>query len=99
MQLKERVDARNELEGFAYSLKNQVADEEKLGAKLSEDDKKAIDTAANETISWLESNQQAEKEELQAQKKKLEGVSHPIIEKVYGEGGAQQGKAEGKDEL
>merc|ERR1712002_1373324 len=41
-KLKERVDARNELEGYAYSLKNQVADKEKLGAKLSDDDKAAI---------------------------------------------------------
>jgi len=104
-KLKERVDARNELEGYAYSLKNQVADKEKLGAKLSDDDKAELNKAIDETISWLESNQEAEKEDLEAQKKKLEEVSHPIIKKVYPEGGAggaegaQQGGAEEKDEL
>merc|ERR1712096_267070 len=103
-KLKERVDARNELEGYAYSLKNQVADKEKLGAKLSDDDKAAINKAVDETISWLGSNPEAEKEDLEAQKKKLEEVSHPIISKVYPEGGAgaggeAHGGAEEKDEL
>merc|ERR1711970_1320434 len=44
-QAKERVDAKNELEGLAYSMKNQVNDKEKLGGKLSEEDKEAITTA------------------------------------------------------
>lgn len=35
-KLKERVEARNELESYAYSLKNQLADKDKLGAKVSE---------------------------------------------------------------
>jgi len=102
-KLKERVDARNELEGYAYSLKNQVADKEKLGAKLSDDDKAEINKAVDETIAWLEENQDAsDKEDYDKQKKKLEEVAHPIISKVYpnagGEGGAEGG-AEEKDEL
>merc|ERR1712212_543478 len=31
-KLKERVESRNELESYAYSLKNQINDKEKLGA-------------------------------------------------------------------
>ena len=34
--LKDRVDAKNKLESYTYSLKNQVNDDEKLGSKLSE---------------------------------------------------------------
>merc|ERR1711978_59598 len=33
-KLKERVESRNELESYAYSLKNQINDKEKLGSKL-----------------------------------------------------------------
>merc|ERR1711881_632222 len=84
---KEKVDAKNELEGYAYSLKNQVSDKEKLGGKLSDEDKEAINAAADETISWLEENADAEKEDCEAQKKKLEEVVHPIVSKVYPEGG------------
>lgn len=33
-KLKEKVEARNELESYAYSLKNQLQDKEKLGSKV-----------------------------------------------------------------
>ena len=93
LQAKEKVDAKNELEGYAYSLKNQVSDKEKLGGKLSDEDKEAINTAVEETISWLEENAEAEKDDFEAQKKKLEEVVHPIVSKVYPEGGAGGGAA------
>merc|ERR1711912_41642 len=93
---KARVDAKNELEGLAYSMKNQVNDKEKLGGKLSEEDKEAITTACDDAISWLDSNQDADAEALQEKKKELEEVIHPITSKAAGgEGG--QGHAE--DEL
>merc|ERR1712096_207127 len=49
-KLKEKVEARNELESFVYSLKNQLNDKEKLGAKISEEDKKTIEEAINDKI-------------------------------------------------
>merc|ERR1719423_344870 len=101
-KVKERVESRNELEGYAYSLKNQVADKEKLGAKLSDEDKDAINKAVDEAISWLESNQEAEKEDYEKQKKELESVVHPIINaKVYPDGAPPPGGEGGeeKDEL
>ncbi|KAJ8985671.1 hypothetical protein NQ317_015168 [Molorchus minor] len=47
-KLKERVEARNELESYAYSLKNQLSDKDKLGAKLSEDEKTKMEEAIDE---------------------------------------------------
>merc|ERR1712137_1108473 len=44
---KEKVDARNSLEGYAYNMKNQINDEEKLGGKI-EDDKETIEEAVTE---------------------------------------------------
>merc|ERR1712042_226751 len=84
--LKERVEARNELESYAYSLKNQLNDKEKLGAKISEEDKKTIEDAINDKIAWLEANQGAEADEFKAKKKEVEDISNPIITKLYGEG-------------
>jgi heat shock protein 5 len=81
---KARVDAKNELEGLAYSMKNQVADKEKLGGKLSEEDKETVTTACDDTISWLDSNQDAEAEALQEKKKELEEIIHPITSKAAG---------------
>merc|ERR1719289_686627 len=85
-KLKEKVEARNELESFVYSLKNQLNDKEKLGAKISEEEKKTIEDAINDKIAWLEANQGAEADEFKAKKKEVEDISNPIITKLYGEG-------------
>ncbi|KAI8518086.1 Endoplasmic reticulum chaperone BiP [Branchiostoma belcheri] len=88
-KVKEKVEARNELESYAYSLKNQIGDSEKLGGKLEDDDKEKISEAIEDKISWLESNQDAETEDFKAKKKELEEVVTPIISKLYeGQGGA-----------
>ena len=91
-KVKERVEARNELESYAYSLKNQIGDKEKLGGKLSEDDKETISKAVEEKISWLDKNQEAEVDDFKKQKKELEDVVQPIVSKLYqGQGGGQEG--------
>jgi len=82
-KLKERVEARNELESYAYSLKNQIGDKEKLGAKLSDDDKTTIEKAVDGAIKWLEENPEAESEEYKKQKKEVEDIVQPIIAKLY----------------
>jgi len=89
--LKERVEARNELEGYLYGLKNQVADKEKLGAKLSEEDTETINDAVEKGIEWLEENQEADVDEYKEQKKEVEEIVSPIISGLYGEGGAPGG--------
>lgn len=86
-KVKERVEAKNELESYVYSLKNQVNDKEKLGAKLSEEEKTQITDAVEEKIKWLESNSEAEVDDFKAQKKELEEVVHPIMSKFYQQGG------------
>uniref|UniRef100_A0A8C5B2P5 78 kDa glucose-regulated protein n=1 Tax=Gadus morhua TaxID=8049 RepID=A0A8C5B2P5_GADMO len=87
-KLKERIDARNELESYAYSLKNQVGDKEKLGGKLSDEDKETIEKAVEEKIEWMESHQDSDLEEFQAKKKELEEIVQPIVSKLYGSAGA-----------
>uniref|UniRef100_A0AAF5PMP5 Heat shock protein 70-C n=1 Tax=Wuchereria bancrofti TaxID=6293 RepID=A0AAF5PMP5_WUCBA len=102
-KVKEQVEARNELESYAYSLKNQISDKDKLGGKLDDSDKKTIETALDDAISWLESHKDASVEELQEHKKELENKVQPIISKLYKDQGAPppEGAApsEDKDEL
>jgi heat shock protein 1/8 len=83
---RERVEAKNHLETFAYSVKNSVTGE--LKDKLSPDDKAKVEKICEDTISWLERNQMAEKDEFEDKKKELEEVCHPIMAKIYGAGGA-----------
>merc|ERR1712142_794954 len=97
-KLKERVEARNELESYAYSLKNQINDKEKLGSKISDEDKEKIEEAVNEKISWLEENQEAEGEDFKTQKKELEEIVQPIIAKLYQGGAPPPGAGEPEEE-
>merc|ERR1712146_619221 len=70
---KLRIEAKNGLENYAYQMKSTMGDE-KLAGKLSDDDKASVNGKIDEVISWLESNQMAEKEEYEAKQKELEGV-------------------------
>jgi len=98
-KLKGKVEARNELESYAYSLKNQLSDKEKLGGKLSDEETAKIEEVINEKIAWLEENQEAEAEELKAQKKEMEDIVQPIIAKLYqGAGGPPPGEGEEGEE-
>ena len=97
-QLKEKVDAKNELETLTYSLKNQINDKEKLGSKLSSDDKETISKAVEGAIEWLESHQDADVEDLKQKKKDVEEVVNPIISRLYQQSGGSP-PPEDKDEL
>merc|ERR1711963_405860 len=97
-KLKERVESRNELESYAYSLKNQINDKEKLGAKITDEDKEKIEEAVNEKISWLEENQEADGEDFKTQKKELEEIVQPIIAKLYQGGAPPPGAGEPEEE-
>jgi len=90
-KVKERVEAKNEFESYAYSLKNQIGDKDKLGSKLSEEDKKTLEKATEEAISWLDGHAEATTEELKEEKKKLEDVASPIVSKIYQQQGGQPG--------
>lgn len=86
-RVRDKVDAKNDLESYTYSLKSQVGDSEKLGSKLSESEKTEITQAVDEAIEWLDSNPDADTEELQAKKKEVEDVVNPIISKLYQQSG------------
>jgi len=82
----ERIAAKNGLEGYAYSLKTSL-DDEKVGGKLDSADKDAIQKACKAALDWLEANENAEADEFEEQKKKLEKVANPIMMKMYNQGG------------
>jgi len=90
--VKERIAAKNGLESYAYSMKQTVEDE-KVKDKFSTEDKKAINDKVAETLTWLDSNQTAEKDEFEHYQKELETVCNPIVQKMYQAAGAGPGPA------
>merc|ERR1712010_369227 len=90
-QAKERIDAKNGLESYAYNMKNQINDE-KFKSAISEEEKKQIEDKIDETTKWLETADHAEKEEFESMQKELEAVCNPIVTKMYqAAGGAPEG--------
>jgi len=86
-----RITAKNGLESYSYNLRNSMNDE-KLSDKFDPADKKKLEEAVNEAIRWLDSSQEASKEEYEEKQKELEGIANPIMQKLYaGAGGAAGG--------
>jgi len=78
--VKERIEAKNELEQYTYQLSYSLID-------LPEDDKNHIKEVCDETIRFIESNPNASVEEYKEMKKKLENVvkmgkTEPIVSDI-----------------
>jgi len=92
-KVKGRVEAKNAVENYLYSMKNTVEDKKKAGDKISEDDKKTILDAVEEGIKWVDGNPEADEEALKEKQKEIEEICNPIISKLYqGAGGAPGGE-------
>jgi len=84
---RQRIEAKNALENYAFSLRNSIR-EEKLASKISAEDKATIEGGVDEVIAWLDHNGGAEKEEYEEKQKSLEAKANPIMMKLYGGAGA-----------
>lgn len=82
--IRERLEARNNLEHYVYSLKSSLGS---LGEKLSSDDKTKVESLITETVQWLDSNMEASIEEYKSRQEAIEKVVSPIISGAYVSGG------------
>merc|ERR1712093_358009 len=99
-KVKERVDKRNGLEGYAYYLRNTLNDEEKgIKDKIDEDDAEALEEAIQDVLDWLDDNQEADAEEYEEKQKELEATANPIMQKVYAESGGEGGGDDFEDDF
>jgi len=81
-EAKGRIEAKNQLEAYLYSVRTTATDT--LKDKLSDADKATLTTAATEGLSWLEEHPSEDKESYDAKRKEVEDVATPIITKAYG---------------
>ena len=96
--LKEKIDAKNSLENYIYTMRNTIDDKEKLADKIESDDKEKIKEALNEASDWITSHEEAEKEDFEEQLKELQSVCDPIISKLYQTQGGQGAYGEDEEE-
>ena len=84
---REKVEARNGLESYAFSVRNATRDDASPGVKnLTAEDKEKVEKAVREVTTWLDANQLAEVDELQEKRRELESIVSPVMTKMYSGG-------------
>jgi len=84
-QLRDSMEARNNLESYVFSLK-QICEDDVVKDKLSEVEQNLLIQKSNEVESWLSLNTEAKKSELLLKLKELEQVANPIMTRLHQEG-------------
>merc|ERR1712182_175225 len=106
-KVKERVDAKNAFDGYLHSMRGAAegsGDNKGLSEKLDSEEKEKIMDAIKDGQSWMDSNPEADPEEIKEKHKGVEGICAPIVSKYYqggggGGGGAEEDDDEAHDEL
>jgi len=81
---RKRIEALNALSSFVYSLKTQLGDNDGLGGKINEDDKKTILSTIKETTDWIEEHgSDASTEDFEEKLAEVQSVVNPITSKLY----------------
>ena len=82
--VRARITAKNDLESYCYDLRTSINDDE-LAVKLEPADRKRLEDAINEVISWLDNSQEALKVVVYKKKQKeLEGIANLIVRENVG---------------
>ncbi|KAG8468922.1 hypothetical protein KFE25_007440 [Diacronema lutheri] len=91
-KIRDKIEARNALENYVYSMKNTISDADKgVADKISDSDKETIEKALDDANEWLDDNQDAEKDDFAEKLKEVQNACNPIISKIYQESGGAPG--------
>ena len=85
----ERVESKNQLEGYLYNTRNAIR-EDKVKETLGESTVNELEQTIKEGIDWLDANPEAEKEEYDEKQKQYEDKIKPVMMKLYEKSGMGQ---------
>jgi len=60
-KLKKKIESKNAVENYTYSIRNTLKDE-KVKDKISAEDREKCEKTVEEAVKWLEANANAESE-------------------------------------
>ena len=89
-KVEERVDAKNAFDGYIHSMRSATegsGDSKGLSEVMDSGEKVRILGALKDGQSWLDSNPEADAEEIKVKHKEFEGICAPIVSMFYGGGG------------
>ena len=82
-KFKETTEAKNSLEGLAYTTKKQLEDKDKIFQVLTTQEVETVSEACDDALSWINSNADADLDQILEKKNILQTTIHPIISKLY----------------
>merc|ERR1711924_161370 len=100
-KVKERVDAKNAFDNYMHSMETATEGSpgnKGLSEKLSEEEKATIREALRDGHAWLDSNPEADAEDIKEKQKDVEGICAPIVSKHYGGSRGSDGGSAGDSE-
>ena len=81
-EVRKKVEAKNALEGYCFGVRNSLS-QEQFAKALSQSDKDTINKEINDTLAWLDSNQDADVSTIESKQKELESKLMPIMQSAY----------------
>ena len=83
-----------------FNLRNTLDDDDQgLADHISAADKKELKDMIDESLDWMDSNPEADKEDYDEKLKEVEQVSNPIMRNVYQGAGAGGGDTDDLDDF
>jgi len=82
-KVQDRMEAKNKLENYCFSMRNTMLNDDKMKQKLG-DDAETVDKMTNEVLEWLDENEDSKTtEDYEAKLKELETQLGPLVQKAY----------------
>lgn len=85
---KEKIEAKHQLEGYIYHVKNSLKD---VKDKVDSTDYSALNQTVEETIEWLNHHPDSEKAEYDQRREEVDKTVNPIMMKFYQASGTSSG--------
>lgn len=95
--VRQRIEARNNLETYITRVSRLINDPEAGGDKLEKKDIESLKAAIAEAEEFLHNNEEADPSDFEEEQSKLQAVVNPITSKLYGGAGADD-EGEGFDD-
>jgi len=82
--LKAKVESRNKLESYLFSVRNSMLSDDKMKTALG-DDAETVDKTSQEALDWLDAEEDSSRtqEDYDNKHKEVEGVLMPLVQKAY----------------
>ena len=97
---REKVESKNGLENYVYSMRNAINDKEKLGGKLDQEKISQVEKIVNDAIEWIDENAStATKEQLDEKLLELQKEINPIVGQQAGGAPNTEEEPSSHDEL